>query len=46
MIAAAVKRIFSFPVVFGFYEPGQNRFVRIGMFYQGAAGVVAPAWTP
>ena len=43
IVAAAVKKeYFSFPVIFGFYEPAtKTAFVRIGMFYQGSAGVVA-----
>jgi C-terminal peptidase prc len=42
MTAAIKKEYFSFPAVFGFYEPAtQTAFVRIGMFYQGAGGVVA-----
>jgi len=43
VVAASLKKeYFSFPVVFGFYEPAtKTAFVRIGMFYQGAAGVIS-----
>jgi len=43
VVAAAQikKEYFSFPVIFGFYEPAtRTAFVRIGMFYQGAGGIV------
>lgn len=42
-IAADIKKEqFSFPMVFGFYEPGTGTaFVRIGMFFQGSAAVAA-----
>ena len=36
------KEFFSFPAVFGFYEPGTaTAFVRIGMFFQGSSVTVA-----
>jgi len=43
VIAADIKKeYFSFPVVFGFYEPdARTAFVRIGMFYEGAGAAVA-----
>ncbi len=43
VITASVKKeYFSFPVVFGFYEPAtKTAFVRIGMFFEGSGGVVA-----
>ena len=43
VITADIKKeYFSFPVVFGFYEPGTGTaFVRIGMFYEGAGAAVA-----
>ncbi len=43
VIAADLKKeFFSFPVIFGFYEPGTaTAFVRIGMFVQGSSATVA-----
>ena len=42
-IAADLKKeFFSFPVVFGFYEPASaTAFVRIGMFFQGSSAVLS-----
>ena len=42
-VAADLKKeIFSFPVVFGFYEPASaTAFVRIGMFFQGSNAVLS-----
>lgn len=40
--ASVKKEYFSFPVVFGFYEPAsKTAFVRLGMFFEGSAGVAA-----
>jgi len=42
-VAAELKKeFFSFPVIFGFYEPSAGTaFVRIGMFFEGSDAVVS-----
>ena len=43
VISADIKKeFFSFPVVFGFYEPDTaTAFVRIGMFFEGSSETIA-----